>query len=64
MSSDHYLTSITKLNGENYHNWKFAVSMALWQKGCWGVISGMDEKPKTRDGENTWDMKAYMGYES
>ena len=61
MSSDRYLTSITKLNGENYHDWKFAVSMALRQKGCWGVISGVDEKPTTREGEKTWDTKAEEG---
>jgi hypothetical protein len=61
MSSDRYLTSITKLNGENYHDWKFAVSMALRQKGCWGVVSGKDEKPNTREGEKTWDQKAEEG---
>jgi gag-polypeptide of LTR copia-type len=61
MSSDRYLTSITKLNGENYHDWKFAVSMALHQKGCWGVISGKDEKSSTREGEKTWDTKAEEG---
>jgi hypothetical protein len=61
MSSDRYLTSITKLNGENYHDWKFAVSMALRQKGCWGVISGVDVKSQTREGEKAWDTKAEEG---
>lgn len=61
MSSDRYLTSITKLNGENYHDWKFAVSMALRQKGCWGVISGVDDKKSTRDGEKSWETKAEEG---
>jgi hypothetical protein len=61
MSSDRYLTSITKLNGENYHDWKFAVSMALRQKGCWGVISGVDTKPSSREGEKAWDTKAEEG---
>ena len=59
--SDRYLTSITKLNGENYHDWKFAVSMALRQKGCWGVISGVEEKSKTREGDKSWDTKAEEG---
>jgi LTR polyprotein gag-polypeptide-like protein/zinc knuckle protein len=61
MSSDRYLTSITKLNGENYHDWKFAVSMALRQKGCWGVVSGKEEKSSTREGEKAWDQKAEEG---
>jgi hypothetical protein len=64
MSSDRYLTSITKLNGENYHDWKFAVSMALRQKGCWGVISGVEEKPvATREGTQkvAWETKAEEG---
>ncbi|KIJ93826.1 hypothetical protein K443DRAFT_12582 [Laccaria amethystina LaAM-08-1] len=28
MSNDRLLTSITKLNGKNYHDWKFAFSDA------------------------------------
>jgi hypothetical protein len=61
MSSDHYLTSITKLNGKNYHDWKFAVSMALHQKGCQEVISGVDTKPSSIEGEKAWDTKAEEG---
>ena len=61
MSSNRYLTTITKLNGENCHYWKFAVSMALHQKRCWGVISGVEERPTTREGEKTWDTKAEEG---
>ena len=61
MSSDHYLTSITKLNGEIYHDWKFAVNMALRQKGCWGVISGVEVKSTTRDGDKAWEAKAEEG---
>ena len=51
MSSDRYLTAITKLNGENYHDWKFAVSMALRQKECWAVVSGTEAKSSTREAE-------------
>ena len=61
MSSDRYLTSITKLNGEIYHDWKFAVNMALRQKGCWGVISGVEVKSTTRDGDKAWEAKAEEG---
>ena len=61
MSSDRYLTSITKLNGENYHDWKFAVSMALQQKGCWAIVSGTEAKPAMREAEKTWENKAEEG---
>ena len=61
MSSDRYLTAITKLNGENYHDWKFAVSMALRQKGCWAVVSGTEAKSSTREAEKSWDTKAEEG---
>ena len=35
--------------------------MALQQKGCWGVVSGVEERPTTREGEKTWDTKAEEG---
>lgn len=62
MSSDRFITSITKLNGENYHNWKFAVSMALRQRGCWSVVSGIETKPSPGDvEEKSWERKAEDG---
>jgi ABC-type molybdate transport system ATPase subunit len=57
MSNDRLLTSITKLNGENYHDWKFAVSIVLRQKGCWKVTSGEEEKP-SGEAEKSWEIKA------
>jgi hypothetical protein len=36
------------------HDWKFAVSMALRQTGCWGVISGVEEKRFTGEGDKTY----------
>jgi hypothetical protein len=61
MSNDRLLTSITKLNGENYHDWKFAVSIMLRQKGCWKVTSGEEEKP-SGEAEKSWEIKAEEGF--
>jgi hypothetical protein len=52
--------SITKLNGENYYNWKFTVSMALCARGCWDVVSGKIQKPES-NGKGDWAKKAEEG---
>ena len=62
MSNDQLITSITKLNRENYHDWKFAVSIVLWQKGCWKVTSGEEEKPSAKEAEGSWETKANEGF--
>jgi hypothetical protein len=36
--------------------------MALRQKRCWGVISGVEEKRFTGEGDKTWDTNAEEGY--
>ncbi|KAJ7927146.1 hypothetical protein B0H13DRAFT_1861685 [Mycena leptocephala] len=33
------LNSVPKLNGQNYHDLKFAISMVLRRSGCWDVIT-------------------------
>jgi hypothetical protein len=58
MSNDRLITSITKLNSENYHDWKFAVSIVPWQKGCWKVTLGEEEKPPAKEAEGSWETKA------
>ena len=50
-----------KLNSGNYHDWKFAVSIVLQQKGCWKVTSGEEEKPSTKKAEGSWETKADEG---
>jgi hypothetical protein len=59
------LSSVPKLDGQNYHNWKFAISMVLQRAGCWEeVVSGNGDKgnkPKTRsdDGKlEKWEAAA------
>jgi hypothetical protein len=30
--------NVAKLNGENYHNWKFSMKMYLMGKDLWGIV--------------------------
>jgi hypothetical protein len=61
------LSSVPKLDGQNYHDWKFAISMVLRRAGCWEVVSGNGDKgnkPKTRsdDGKlEKWEAAAEEG---
>jgi hypothetical protein len=50
------LGNVPKLDGNNYHDWKFAISMVLRRAGCWDVL--MIEKPVTRTSGEDWDKKA------
>lgn len=45
------LNSVPKLNGQNYHDWKFAISMVLRRAGCWDVITGT-VTASTRDAQS------------
>jgi hypothetical protein len=47
MSVHSLFPSIPKLIGaENYHNWKFTVTMLLRRAGCWNVVSETIEEDK------------------
>jgi len=59
--SERMIMSINRLNGDNYHDWKFAASMALQAKGCWDVISGVTKKPSDPAEEKEWSKKAEDG---
>jgi hypothetical protein len=58
--AERILGTLTKLKGDNYHDWKFAVSMALHAKGCWEVVSGLMPKPES-EGKEEWAKKAEEG---
>ena len=58
--SDQTLINLTKLKGDNYHDWKFAISMVLHVKGCWEVVSGKALKPEA-EGKEEWAKKAEEG---
>ena len=59
--ADRLLSSITRLNGENYHDWKFAIGMAMRARGCWDVVSGKEKRPTDGKEEKEWDRKAEEG---
>jgi hypothetical protein len=40
------LYTVPKLDGQNYHDWKFAMSMVLRRAGCWEVVSTKMEESK------------------
>jgi hypothetical protein len=40
------LHTVPKLDGQNYHDWKFAMSMVLRRAGCWEVVSTKTEESK------------------
>ncbi len=58
------LGSVTKLNGSNYHDWKFDLGMILWHAGTWKVVSGITEKPKAsqRKELEEWEAAAEDGF--
>ena len=61
------LSSVPKLDGKNYHDWKFAISMVLQRAGCWEVVTGNGDKgikPKTRSDDEKlekWEAAAEEG---
>src|SRR5437868_3780652 len=55
--------TVPKLNGQNYHDWKFAISMVLRRADAWEIVAGKKERPDGRGNAATtaateWDTKA------
>src|SRR5260370_16896188 len=46
--------SIEKLDGTNYHVWKFKMQLILEDKELFGVIDGSDIKPDNGDALSEW----------
>src|SRR5690349_8546248 len=46
--------SIERLDGTNYHVWKFKMQLILEDKDLFGVIDGTDVKPEKNDALNEW----------
>jgi hypothetical protein len=49
------LHSVPKLDGHNYHDWKFAIGMVLRRAGCWGQVTGIVTKPTGGDELKEWE---------
>ncbi|CDO75143.1 hypothetical protein BN946_scf184639.g5 [Trametes cinnabarina] len=52
------IASIPKLNAHNYQDWKFAVQMVMRRAGCYGIATGTEERPTTRNKQERWDLQA------
>lgn len=48
------LSQVPKLNGTNYADWKFAVTMVLRRAGCWAIANGTTAKPQRGD-TTSWE---------
>src|ERR1700739_3534820 len=58
------ISTVPKLNGQNYHDWKFAVSMVLRHSGCCDIVTGKLQRPEGRGNTAAaadWDGKADEG---
>jgi hypothetical protein len=52
-----FTLSVPKLNGTNYHDWKFACAMALRHQGVFGVATGSETRPSIAAEAEKWDTK-------
>jgi gag-polypeptide of LTR copia-type len=60
--SDHFFsTTKVTLNDQNYHDWKFAVSMLLKHRGCWSIVTGEESNPTDGGELKEWLKKADDG---
>ena len=44
---DTYINEASKLNGENYVNWKFKMMTVLESANAWSIVTGDEPKPAT-----------------
>lgn len=58
-NSNSLISSVPKLTGENYHDWRFAIEMVLRRSKAWETVTeGTAKKPITRDKLEEWETKA------
>ncbi|KAJ2991829.1 hypothetical protein NUW54_g45 [Trametes sanguinea] len=55
------LSSIPNLSGNNYYDWKFAVSHVLHLIGALNVVNGTEERPSTQEKAAEWDRLSKQG---
>lgn len=49
------LASVAKLDGENYADWKFDMSMIFRRAGILKIAQGETKKPKDAEGKESWE---------
>jgi hypothetical protein len=52
---DSHLNESTKLDGENYVNWKFKLIMVLESYNLWTIVKGDEPKPTTASSILDWE---------
>ena len=45
--ADTYINEASKLNGENYVNWKFKMMIVLESANAWSIVTGNEPRPTT-----------------
>ena len=43
--ADTYINEVSKLNGENYVNWKFKMMTMLESANVWSIVTGDEPRP-------------------
>ena len=54
--ADLYITESSKLNGENYVNWKFKLVIVLEALNLWPIVKGEEHKPSDALSISDWEM--------
>lgn len=52
------MRAIEKLNGDNFHTWKFKMEMVLQEKDLWDIVTGDEERPKESAEAIVFDKRA------
>ena len=58
--ADTYINEASKLNGENYINWKFKMMIMLESTNSWSIMTGDEPRPATAallPDWNKWELK-------
>ena len=54
---DLYINESSKLNGENYVNWKFKLVIVLEGLNLWPIVKGEEQKPSDALSISDWNMR-------
>eukprot|EP00253_Pinus_taeda_P020335 PITA_20335 len=55
--ADSYLNESTKLDGENYVNWKFKIITVLEAYNLWPIVKGDETKPRPPTATQDWEKR-------
>ena len=55
--ADSYLNESTKLDGENYVNWKFKLITVLEAYNLWTIVKGDETKPQPPNATQDWEKR-------